>query len=139
MGLTYAPIEIINGDDIALAHYGYRPESSIRKMTINALVDSGALSLAINEDIKNQLGLKKVDERLAELADGSQVKLEVVGPVEINFQNRRAVVDAMVLPGNAEVLLGAIPMESMDVLIDPRNQQLIVNPESPYIPKGKLK
>jgi len=95
--------------------------------------------LAINQSIKAQLNLQTVDEQIAELADGTQIRLEVVGPVEIHFENRRAMVDAMVLPGEAEVLLGAIPMEEMDVMVDPKQQQLIVNPASPYITKKSLK
>jgi clan AA aspartic protease len=95
--------------------------------------------LAINQSIKVQLNLQQVDEQIAELADGTQLRLEVVGPVEIRFENRRANVDAMVLPGEAEVLLGAIPMEEMDVMVDPKQQKLIVNPASPYITKKSLK
>jgi hypothetical protein len=45
----------------------------------------------------------------------------------------------MVLPGDAEILLGAIPTEDMDVLIDPKQQKLIVNPEHPYIAQKHLK
>jgi len=59
--------------------------------------------------------------------------------VEIRFKNRRAILDAMVVPGEAEVLLGAIPLESLDVIIDPVQQQLVVNPDSPDIAKKSLK
>ena len=45
----------------------------------------------------------------------------------------------MVLPGNAQVLLGSIPMEDLDVIIDPLKQELTVHPERPYIPKTILK
>ena len=81
MGLTYAEIELISGDDLVWARRGYLPEENIKKMTVTALVDSGSYMLAINERIKNELNLLKVDEQLAELADSSQVKVEVVGPV----------------------------------------------------------
>jgi hypothetical protein len=63
----------------------------------------------------------------------------VVGPVEVRFENRRVSADAMVLPGNAEVLLGSIPLEGMDVVIDPKQQKLLVNPATPYMPKLSLK
>jgi clan AA aspartic protease len=102
-------------------------------------VDSGAYRLAIHETIRSQLDLPKVDEQLAEMADATRVHLDVVEPVEVRFANRRANVDAMVLPGDSEVLLGAIPMEDLDVLIDPKRQQLIVNPESPEIARKSLK
>ncbi len=139
MGLVYADIELIRGADLVLFREGYLEEDKIRRMKVTALVDSGAYMLAINQQIKTQLNLKKVGEQAAELADGTQTRLEIVGPVDVKFENRRANVDAMVLPGDAEVLLGSIPMEEMDVLIDPKQQRLIVNPESPYIAKKSLK
>jgi len=139
MGLVYADIELIRGADLVLFREGYLEEDKIRSMKVTALVDSGAYMLAINQQIKTQLNLQKVGEQVAELADGTQTRLEIVGPVDVRFENRRANVDAMVLPGDAEVLLGSIPMEDMDVLIDPKQQRLIVNPESPYIAKKSLK
>ena len=139
MGLVYADIELIRGDDLALFREGYLPEDQIRRMKVNTLVDSGAYMLAINQQIKTQLNLKKVGEQVAELADGTQTRLEIVGPIDVKFENRSTTCRAMVLPGDSEVLLGAIPMEDMDVLIDPKKQQLIVNPESPYIAKKSLK
>lgn len=139
MGLVYADLELIRGDDLALFREGHLTEDKIRRMKVQALVDSGAYMLAINEEVKNQWDLKKLDEQEAVLADGSRRLLEIVGPVDIRFENRRTTVRAMVLPGDSEVLLGAIPMEDMDVLIDPRQRKLIVNPESPYVAKKSLK
>jgi clan AA aspartic protease len=139
MGLVYTNIELIRGADLVLCREGYLKEDQIKRLSVKALVDSGAYMLAINQSIKAQLNLQTVDEQIAELADGTQIRLEVVGPVEIHFENRRAMVDAMVLPGEAEVLLGAIPMEEMDVMVDPKQQKLIVNPASPYITKKSLK
>jgi clan AA aspartic protease len=139
MGLVYTNIELIRGADFVLCREGYLKADQIKRLSVKALVDSGAYMLAINQSIKAQLNLQAVDEQIAELADGTQIRLEVVGPVEIHFENRRAMVDAMVLPGEAEVLLGAIPMEEMDVMVDPKQQQLRVNPASPYITKKSLK
>ncbi len=67
------------------------------------------------------------------------VEYDVAGPIEIRFKNRRCVVDAMVLKGDNEPLLGAIPLEDMEVLIHPLRQELIVNPEHPFIAQMKLK
>lgn len=139
MGLVYADIELINGRDLVLHEEGYISVDEIRRVNLRVLVDSGALMLTINQEIKLQLGLRKVDERAAQLADGTMLDLEVVGPVEIRFENRRSSVDAMVLPGDNEPLLGAIPMEDMDVLIDPQQRRLVVNPEHPYMIQHSLK
>lgn len=139
MGLVHAEIELVSADDIAFARKGYITKEQIKKMTVTVLVDSGAYMLAINENVKAQLDLVVIDEQIAELADGSKIKLEIVGPVEVRFENRSTTCRAMVLPGDAEILLGAIPMEDLDVLIHPREQKLIVNPNSPNFAKKSLK
>ncbi len=139
MGLVYADIELISGDDLALHRRGFIAESEIKRMKVTALVDSGAYMLIINDRIKQQMDLPVLDKQTVRLADDSEMRVEVVGPIEIRFENRRASVDAMVMPGNAEPLLGVIPMEDMDVVIDPKQQRLIVNPESPYIARKHLK
>lgn len=139
MGIIYAELELVNADDLALARKGYIKDHEVKKTKVNALVDSGAFMLAINEDIQTQLQLPKLEERLAELADGSRVLFPVVGPILIKFENRKVLGSAMVLPRDSEVLLGSIPMEEMDVVILPKEQKLAVNPATPYIPKLKMK
>ena len=139
MGLVHAEIEWLKGLDAALCNAGRLEEVAVKKIKVVAMVDSGAYMLAVNEDIQIQLDLRKVDEQEAEFADGRKSKLDIVGPVDIRFKNRATTVRAMVLPGDSQVLLGAIPMEDMDVVIDPRKQELIVNPSSPYMAKKSLK
>ncbi len=138
MGLVFADIELISGDDLAFFRRGQLQENQIHRCIVRAMVDSGATMLAIPGFVKQQLGLQKITELEAELADGSDVVLEVVGPVEVRFQNRRTSVEAIVVPNSMTTLLGAIPMEGMDVLIDPRREQLIVNPESPDVARMML-
>jgi clan AA aspartic protease len=139
MGLVYADIELIRADDLALYRHGILPEDQIKHMRVSALVGSGAYMLCINDRIKAQLDLRVIEEQNVRLADDTEMKVEVVGPVEIRFENRRATVDAYVIPGNAEPLLGVIPIEDLDVVIDPKQQRLIVNPESPYIARKHMK
>jgi clan AA aspartic protease len=139
MGLVHANIELINTEDITLVDHGYKKEKEIRRVKIKALVDSGAFMLCINEEIRNQLGLKKIGFESATLANNTIEKYEIVGPVTLLFENRNTICRAIVLPGKSEVLLGAIPMEDMDVLIDPKKQKLIVNPEHPFMAQKSLK
>jgi clan AA aspartic protease len=139
MGLVYADIEIINGDDMVLARKHHIGEEDIKRMHVSMLVDSGAYNLCINESIQEQLQFPIVEKRKAETADGRIVELDVVSNVEVRFKNRATTCRAMVLPGNSEPLLGAIPLEDMDVLIHPQRQELIVNPEHPYFAQMKLK
>ncbi len=120
MGLVYADIELISGDDDTLSRRGFIKDNQVKKITVSALVDSGAYMLAINETIREQLDLQTVDTQTAEIADGTQIRLPIVAPVIVKFANRATTCRAMVLPGNSEVLLGAIPMEDMDVVINPK-------------------
>ncbi len=80
-----------------------------------------------------------IERRVAELANCQREEYDVVGPVDVLFKNRSTTCRAFVLPGDTEPLLGAIPMEDMDVLIHPSRQELIVNPEHPYLAQMKLK
>ncbi len=139
MGLIRTELELTNWSDIHLSKRGIIAKKEIRRMNVNFLVDSGAYMMAINEDVVAQLGLEKVDSRLAEMANGETIRLDVVGPVELRFGTRRSSVDAMVLPGNSECLLGAIPMQDMDLVIFEKEEKIMVNPEQPYISKKPLK
>lgn len=139
MGLIYAEIELINGDDLALVRRHIIGEEEIKRMWVTALVDTGSFMMAINENIQEQLQLAVVETRKAQLANGQIVECEVVAPLEVRFKNRQTTCRAIVLPGDAEVLLGAIPIEDMDILIHPTRQELIVNPDHPYFAQTKLK
>ncbi len=134
MGLVYAEIELISVDDLALNRRGFITEDEIKRVRVNALVDSGSYMLVIPGHLKEQLDLAVLEERMATLADEKEVRGTVVGPVEVRFENRRTTVDALVLADQGEVLLGSVPMEDLDVVIDPKRQTLIVNPDYPYIP-----
>ena len=134
MGLVYAELLLISADDLALYHHGYIAEEQIKSIHVKALVDSGAYQMVISEHIKQQLELRVNEERVVTLADESERRVDVVGPIEIRFKNRRTVAEALVLPGATEVLLGSVPMEDLDVVIDPKNQTLAVNPKNPNIP-----
>lgn len=139
MGHTYADIELISVDDLVLHRHGFLSEDRIKRMHVTALVDSGAYLLVINDNIKQQLDLPFIEEQTMRLADDSERRVEIVGPVEVRFENRSTTVRAAVFPGNTEPLLGVIPMEDMDVLIDSKQQRLIVNPETPYIARKNAK
>jgi clan AA aspartic protease len=139
MGLIYAEIELINGEDLVLARRHIIGEDEIKRMPVNMLVDSGSVYMCINESIQEQLQLPVLEQRMGQLANGHIVEYNVVGPLEVRFKNRRCSVDAMVLPGDNEPLLGAIPLEDMDVIIHPYRQELIVNPDHPYFAQMKLK
>lgn len=111
----------------------------IKQMNVSMLVDSGAYMMAINETICEQLNLSIKEKRKVQLANGMIAEYNVAGPIEVRFENRRSNMDALVLPGDNEPLLGAIPIEDMDVLIHPQRQTLVVNPEHPYFAQMVMK
>lgn len=139
MGLVHAEIEIINAEELGMARRGLLDQDEVKRIFVTILVDTGSYMLAINEAIQEQLQLPVVERKRARLADGSVIECNVVSPVELRFKNRRSVCSALVLPGNTEPLLGAIPLEEMDVLIHPLRQELIVNPEHPDYAQLSLK
>ena len=100
-------------------------------MTVNALVDSGAVHLCIPRHVANQLRLPVLDRREVTIANGATEMVDYVGPIKVRFANRQCLVGALVLGDQA--LLGAIPMEDMDLVISPSRQSLTVNPNSPNI------
>ncbi len=139
MGYVYADIELTNEDDVVLHRHGLLPESEIKRVTCRALVDSGAWDLVINEEIQKQLNLPVRERQAVEMADETVMEVDVVGPIEVRFQHKRTIVDAVIMPGTSGVLLGAYPMEGLDVMIDPKRERLIVNPPWPNNPKARIK
>ena len=115
MGLVYADITLINGDDLAMVRRYKIGEDEVRKMQVNMLVDTGSYNLCINEEIQSQLQFPVVEKRNGETADGRVIECDVVDNVQVRFKNRATTCRAMVLPGSCEPLLGAIPLEDMPV------------------------
>lgn len=126
-------VEIINANDNALLKAGYIKESDVRQMKVEMMVDTGAYMICINEELKNQLGLEINDRQEGVLANGDRHLFDIAGPIEIRIHNRRTISEAIVLPSNAEPLLGSIPLEAMDLLVDPKMGQLVVPKDRPYI------
>ena len=139
MGLTYANLELINFADETLCEDGYLAKEKVRSISIIALADTGAIRLAINENIRHQLGLRVRSSMDVTLADGTKKNLQVAGPIRIKFKNRDCITDAFVLPNNEEPLLGAVPMELMDLAIIPSEQSVEYNPKHPDGPLFSLK
>lgn len=138
MGIIYADITLKNADEMALVRKGELHESEVKSISVSAMCDSGAFMLALPEHVATQLDLPEVESREFRMADDSSARLPVVGPVWINFKNRQTVCLA-VATKDSEVLLGAIPVENMDVVLDMKNQKMDINPDSPYYASMKMK
>ncbi|MFN0049456.1 MAG: clan AA aspartic protease [Cytophagales bacterium] len=120
MGQIFAEIQLSNASD-----------HQLDSIYTKALVDTGALLLCIPEHIAFQLKLQEFEKREVTIADGSKKLAPYVGPIKVNYLNRMCLTGALVL-GNM-TLLGAIPIEDMDLIIHPAQLKLSVNPENPNI------
>ena len=123
MGIVQSQIRLSNAKDV-----------SLKAVEVNCIVDTGAIYLCIPETIAFQLNLEELQKRDVKLADGHVVEVPYVGPVKVEFENRICFVGAMVMGDT--VLLGAIPMEDMDLIVNPKLQKLTVHPERPNIAGG---
>jgi clan AA aspartic protease len=103
----------------------------LEPVEVEVLADSGAVHLCIPEHVRRRLHLEAISEKDVTLADGSKRRVPYVGPIEIRFKNRVGFAGALVM--GDQVLVGAIPMEDMDLVIVPKTRTLDVNPVSPNI------
>ena len=134
MGLTYANIHLQNAHDEERFERGQIGEDEIHQITVHAMVDTGSIMLCINESIKQALNLRVRKKRRSQLANGQILELDVVGPVIVRYLDRECSTNALILPDDQEPLLGAIPMEEMDLYVHPaRNELLPVHPEGPIM------
>lgn len=109
----------------------------LRAQRTRALANTGALMLSIPEHVALKLALETESEREVTLAEGSSQKVPYVGPLRVAFNGRSCFVGALVL--GDEVLLGAVPMEDMDLIVNPGRRCVTVNPDSPNIPHARVK
>ena len=122
MSVVSTEITLKNEIDSAFAEKGYIKEDEIRQMTVQAIVDTGAWTMVINEDIRQKLGLRDKGFGEANLADGQKAYFPMAGPLEVWWKNRHLVCEALVMPDAPEVLLGALALEHMDLTVNPKRE-----------------
>ena len=111
--------------------------SSLQPLQVKCLADTGSTYLVLPQHIATQLQLKPIETREATTADRSSHTVPYAGPVRVTFDGRNCFVGALIM--GDEVLLGAVPMEDMDLVVHPKLLKLTVNPESPNIARGHVK
>ena len=109
MGITHNEITLRNAGDVILALRGHIKKHEIRQMVVQAVVDTGAWTIVINEEIRVKLGLDIREVRFGTLANGYKDSYNLAGPLEVAWRDRWTACDALVLPSADEALLGAIP------------------------------
>ncbi|MFP3042209.1 clan AA aspartic protease [Treponema primitia] len=125
MGTVYEEITLKNVADLTRVEEGLIKESGIRQMTLRCVVDTGAGTLVISEAVQNELGLRTKRVRESTLANGEKTACKIAETVEIQWKDRSMTCEPWVLPEAPEVLLGAIPLENMDLMVDPMERKLV--------------
>ena len=127
-------IELENLRDRALFERGYLAEEEIRRVRIPAVADTGAVMLALPEDVVELLGIDEVGTINTTFADGRRGELPVAGDLTIRIGDRRTITRCIVVPEDADPLIGQLIMEELDLIADCLNQTLTPRPESPERP-----
>ena len=124
MGHVFAQIELSN------------PRRQDRTpIAVTAMADTGALMLCIPETVAGRLDLETESMRDVSVADGRSLRVPYVGPIRVAYGKRFCFVGALVF--GDQVLLGAVPMEDMDLVVDPSRRKLTVDPASPDLPRAR--
>jgi len=125
MGIVYETITLKNAADVANAERGIIPEQDVRETTVSALVDTGAFTIVISEEVRVKLDLRVRGTREVTFANDRKEVCTVTEPVEIHWKNRDVTLPAIVSSGWGKILLGSLPLEHMDLMVDPVNQKLV--------------
>jgi predicted aspartyl protease len=128
MGKVVVSAKIENLEDVFAVRQGTLALDQVRKVEVpDALIDTGATGLMVPKWLIDQLGLVQFKTRSARTVNGLAT-LGVYRAVQLTVQGRDCIIDVYEVPDDIEVLIGQIPLEAMDWVVDPVGQRLIGNP-----------
>jgi clan AA aspartic protease len=133
MGKVMTKIVLSNPHDRQLAREGGMRPDQVRTITVEALVDTGATTLAIPANLAEALGLSEFTRRRVRMANGTVEELSVVSAV-VEILGRECSCEAFVLPAGTTPLIGQVPLEILDLIVDPNSREVAVNPAHPDAP-----
>jgi clan AA aspartic protease len=119
MGAVMTKVELWNNTDLENVERGLMGPEAVRRLTLEAMVDPGARSLVIPAEAARALGLKLITHRPAILADGTHRQIPVTSALRIEILGREMICDALVTPEGTMPLIGQIPLEELDLIVDP--------------------
>jgi clan AA aspartic protease len=125
MGHVNTQITLKNLRDTFKVKEGLIKEPEIRQVTVDVMVDTGATTLIINGELFRQLGLYVMGEREITFANDAKEICKLTEPLEIHWENRFVAMSALVVEDASEFLLGVLPLEGMDLMVDTVNQKLV--------------
>ena len=137
MGEIRADVTLENPGDRAVVDRGYGQESDIRRSTIDAIVDTGAVTLVLPQNVVERLGLEQQGTAFTTYADERREERPLAGPVTVRIGNRSMSMDCVVGPPLSEPLIGQVVLAILDLIADCTNRTL--TPRYPDYPLLKLK
>jgi len=129
MGRTLVDVEIENYDDIVLRETGSDPGREVRKESVPALVDTGSALLCVHKSTIEKLGLHFARSAKVRTGDG-MAERDIYRAAQITILGRQYLGEVMEIPDSIPALVGYIPLENLDLVVDPKSNQVIPNPES---------
>jgi len=132
--MVMAKAKIKNYDDDILARRGLLKPEEVREIEGEALVDTSATMLTLPEEVVEELGLTKGRFITASYADGSKKRKQIARGINIEVMDREAEVECVVEAPGTRILLGQIPLEAMNLIVDPKTGKMMPHPESPDTP-----
>ena len=139
MGEIAVNVELENAEDRGFFERGHGQESDIRRTSIEAIVDTGAVMLVLPQNVVERLGVRTRRTAIVTYADERKEERPVAGPLTIHVCNRFMSTDCVVGPPLSEALIGRIVLEALDLIADCTKRILTPRPESPDYPQLKLK
>ena len=130
VGRFSVEFEVANHEDVVQAKKGFLPPEQVRRGRISGVVDTGAARLVLPASVVAALGLPEAGQVTIKFADGRREPKTVVGDVQLEIQGRSSVFTAVVEPGRADALIGAIVLEELDFVPDCTRQALL--PRDPH-------
>ena len=122
-------VELWNNTDLDEARRGLIPPEAVRKVSVEAMVDTGAVTMVIPEDVAQALGLSVLQVRTATLADGTKREIPVMGALRLEIFGRPMICSAYVTPAGTMPLIGQIPLDELDLIVDPGSREVRVRSE----------
>ena len=139
MGEIVVEAELENPLDRGYFERGQGKESDIRRTTVSAVVDTGAVMLMLPQHVVERLGLDIRRTVTVTYADERKEERPVAGPVTVSLCSRFMSIDCVVGPPRSEPLVGQVVLQSLDLVADCRNRTLAPRPEAPDYPLLNLK
>ena len=137
MGEIHAAMTLENVGDREYFRRGGCEESEVRRSTVDGIVDTGAVTLLLPQNVVERLGLQPQGTALVTYADDRRDERSLAGPVSVQIGNRSMIMNCLVGPPLSEPSIGQVVLETLDLIADCTNRTLM--PRYPDYPMLKLK